>query len=150
MKDWKLRQDLFHKLHSSDEIGDDLKKEIIIEQWDKDQIIAKAIDYLHHDTKELYYPAKSYIIALTYALLLEKEFSEPLLEGLSDEMLLFDNDPYFKPYPQAKEIYDELISLYPREALEKPELYSKNFQRTHEYFYLEFLLHEKTAIYAPS
>jgi hypothetical protein len=147
-RDWKLRQQIFHKIFSSEEIGDDLKNEIIVEKWNHDEIVAHSIDYLFSDSEVLYYPAKSYAVAVTYAMLLQKEFGEDVIACLCDKELLYNNDPYFKTYDEQKDLYEEILQKFPREAISHPERYSANFQKTHEYFYLEFLLHERTKVYA--
>lgn len=150
MKDWKTRQMIFHKIYSYEEIGDDLKKEMIQEEWENDKIVQRALEYLQVDSPVLFYPGKSYIIAVTYALLLEKEFGVSVLESLNDPTLLYENDPYFVTFDQNPDVYKKILDLYPRLAVTDPLQFSENFQKTYRYFYLEFLLHEETSIYAPA
>lgn len=150
MNEWKLRQHIFHKVFTPEEMGDDLKKEVVIENWQPEKIVEDALRYLTKQSQELYYPGKSYAVAIVYALLLEKEFGPNHIESLNDPDLLFGNDPYFVPYSKSPDIYQNILDSFPRELIDNPYNGSENFQKTHEYFYLEFLLHEKTSIYAPS
>jgi hypothetical protein len=133
---------------SPDQIGDDLQNEIIIEEWDESMIVQRALEYPVKQTKELYYPAKSYAIGLIYSLLLVKHFGGELLTYLDDPLLLFGNDPYFKPYRQNKSVYDELIEKFPPEAIHRPRQFAENFQKTVDYFYKEFLLEQGDEIHA--
>jgi len=150
MKEWKIRQKIYHTMHQFEEFSDDLSKMKILENYDEFFIVEKALEYPFIQSEFLYYPAKSYAVAITYAYLIEKEFSDKMLECLDDPELLFNNDPYFKKYSDDKKIYDEIISKFPFEILEKMEKCSEDYKKTIEYFYKEFLLHEDTKIYAIS
>lgn len=146
---WKMRSKLYHMM--TPEPGDDLRKEIIIEEWDRETIIKRAIDYATVQTKELYYPAKSYAIATIYATLLSKYFDGFITEYLSDPELLAGNDPYFKTYKEEPIIYDWLMIHY-TPILRNPEYFelSENCNLTIDYFHKEFLLAEDTKIWLPA
>lgn len=150
MKEWQIRHKIFHQVLSHLDMGDDLSKETIIEEHDQQSIIKRATEYPRIQTKELYYPGKSYAVAIIFAKLLEIHFGEDFFESLSHEQLLYENDPYFCTYPEDKETYDQIINNFPFEFITKPSLGSKNFQKTCEYFMKEFLLHDETKIYLPS
>lgn len=150
MKEWKLRQHIFHQFHQGQTLGDELEKEIIVEEWEPATVIKRALDYPKIQTKELYYPGKSYAVAVTFALLLKKHFGTDLYEALNDDKLLYGNDPYYRPYFESPEIYDAIISNFPVEAIELPKGCSDNFKKTCEYFEREFLLHDDTAALLPS
>lgn len=150
MKEWKLRQKIYHAMHNFEEFSDDFSKMNIIENFEKNFIIEKALSYPTIQSDLLYYPAKSYSVAITYAYLLEKEFNEKMLEVLDDTELLFNNDPYFKRYSDEKETYDYILSNFPFHVIGDSQKCSEDFIKTIEYFYKEFLLHEDTKIYSPS
>lgn len=149
MKDWHIRHRIFHQLFKDMDMGDDLSKETIIEEFEEEVIVQRAIDYPKLQTRELYYPGKSFAVAVIFAKLLEKHFKEDFLTSLDDPLLLYGNDPYFVPYHEAPQIYDQIIKNFPFNLLESPLLGSENFQKTCEYFEKEFLIHDSTRIYAP-
>lgn len=143
MKEWKIRSKIYHSIFKV--YDDDLEKEIIVEELDKESIVMRALEYPVKQTKELYYPAKSYAVGITFAHLLEKEFNEDFYESLSDPNLLYENDPYFKPYSnETAEIYDSIIKDFPFELTESIGLGCLNYTLTKTYFYKEMLLHEDT------
>lgn len=150
MKEWQIRNQTFKMLFSETDLGDRLENEIVVEEFSREQIIQKAIDYPTSTAVELYYPAKSYAVAIIFALLLKKEFGEDVYFSLSDADLLNGDDPYFKTYPEAKEIYDEILAKFPLESVLNPKQYSENFQKTCNYFYMQFLLSEEMKAYAPA
>lgn len=146
MSNWKLRSQIYHAMFPYP--GDDLSKEVIIEE--KDKIVERALEYPTTQTTELYYPGKSYAVAIAFALLLVKNFGGSFLEYLDDAELLAGNDPYFVTYMQDKETYDEIFKTYPFELVLFPEDASANYQKTIQYFYKEMLLAEDTKQYAPA
>ena len=104
IKEWKVRQALYHKLN--DEHTDDLNK--IKVEFSKD-IIENAVKYFNDKDLGFVYPAKSYVVAICYAYWLSKDFNENFYELLRDKDLLFNNDPYFKTYDNDREVYDNII-----------------------------------------
>lgn len=120
--------------------SDDLENEEIIFEDLPEMIVKRALDYPKVQSKELYYPGKSYCIAVTYAKLLEIHFKEDFISCLDDPDLLFNNDPYFRPYSSDKNVYDQIISGYDWKVLEDHSLTSVNFQKSLSYFFEEFLL----------
>ncbi len=145
MKEWQIRQDIFHKFFQQQDLGDSLDKETIIEEFDTQMIVQRALEYPLKQTKDLYYPGKSYAVAITFAKLLEKYFNEDFYEALDDKMLLYGNDPHFKTYSEDKEIYDQIIKNFPFQLLDQgSEIACENYKKTYQYFLKEFLLHEDT------
>lgn len=147
MVDWKTRSKIYHMM--TPDPGDDLSKETIIEEWDEEDIIQKAIEYWYIQTKELYYPAKSYAVATTFAILLALNFGGKAKDYLNDSELL-PHDPYFKTYNQNPEIYDILLNEYSTYAMTRPDHHCENYKLTVDYFYKEMLLHEETRHLIPS
>lgn len=151
MKDWKLRHKIFHLVYQGQDLGDDLSKETIIIENEDEQIIKRALQYPIKQTRELYYPGKSYAVAVIFAKLLEINFNEDFYEALDDEDLLYKNDPYFQPYHKKKDIYDKIIEKFPFALLENEKWTgSENARKTIEYFHKEFLIHEDTKHFLPS
>ncbi|WP_127714887.1 hypothetical protein [Halobacteriovorax sp. HLS] len=150
MKEWHIRHKIFHQIFKDMDLGDDLSKEIIIEEHDEDSIVKRALQYPQIQTKELYYPGKSFCVAIIYAKLLEKHFKEDFYDSLNDERLLYENDPYFIPYNKAKSTYDRILSEFDWDLFENLNKASENFNKTCEYFDKEFLLHEDTRMFAPT
>jgi hypothetical protein len=151
MKDWHIRHKIFHQVFQGTDMGDDLSKEVIIEEYQKEKIIQRALEYPSIQTKELYYPGKSYAVAIIFAKLLEIHFSENFYTALNDSLLLYGNDPYFKPYSEDKKTYDRIIELFPFNIIIDDSIEcSDNFLKTHTYFLKEFLIHDDTKMFLPS
>jgi len=104
MKDWRIVQELYHKLNT--EHTDDLNHVII---HVKDEIIQNALRHFSEHVDIWIYPAKSYFVAICYASWIAKDFNEDFYELLDDPMLLAGNDDYFLPYSQSKYEYDEIL-----------------------------------------
>lgn len=137
MKDYKVAQEYYHRMTPPDEIGDFNCGFFMV----ADHAIAETtIEYL---TKEyphadlLPQPTKTYAVALIYAKLLEKHFSEDFYEVLSDPDLLYGNAKWFVPYsPETARTYDRIIKAVPE--IIRPEI--SQTQATITYFEKEFLL----------
>lgn len=102
--DWKIRQEIFHRLQT--EHDDDLNtKNIII----SDNTVNDAIKYFNERDIGWIYPAKSYMVGLCYARWLAKEFGGRPLEYLEDPDLLYGNDPYFVTYSLDPKTYIQIL-----------------------------------------
>ena len=104
MKDWKINQELYHRLNVVHE--DDLSK-VKIEK--SDDIINNAIRYFNEKDIGWIYPAKSYAVAICYAWWLTSDFKEDFYDLLNDKDLLYGNDPYFRHYGTSKDIYNAIL-----------------------------------------
>ena len=104
MKEWKIRQELFHRLNK--EYSDDLNK---VEITTSENIEEDALRHFFERIDEWIYPAKSYFVAYCYAYWISVDFNEDFWTLLRDPMLLAGNDPYFKTYDESPEIYDYLF-----------------------------------------
>jgi hypothetical protein len=104
MKEWKIRQELFHRLNK--EYSDDLNK---VEITTSDNIEEDALRHFFERIDEWIYPAKSYFVAYCYAYWISVDFNEDFWTLLRDPMLLAGNDPYFKTYDESPEIYNYLF-----------------------------------------
>lgn len=129
MKEWKVRQEVYHRL--TQEHGDNLNQchiEIV------DDVATSAIRYFTEQEIGWLYPSKSYVVAILYAKWLHEEFGEDFLTALNDPDLLFNNDPYYVPYSQDPETYVKIIAALPRDMTQGmiPDI--------REYFEKEFML----------
>ncbi len=104
MKDWRIVQELYHKLNT--EHTDDLNRVDI--RFSKD-VVCDALLHFTNYVDEWIYPAKSYFVAICYASWIASDFNEDFYEILDDPMLLAGNDPYFVPYSKSKYEYDEIL-----------------------------------------
>jgi hypothetical protein len=142
MKEWKVRQEIYHRLTSQTNRGDNFSDMNVIFEWDDNSIVRRALEYPILQNEYLYYPGKSFAIAVIYAQLLSKHFNEDLIDLLNDPNLLFGNDPYFKTYNEAKEIYDRILKEFPELSLNEASQFSKDMNKTLTYFKQEFMIGE--------
>jgi hypothetical protein len=106
MQDWKIRQEIFHRLHRVH--NDDLKlHNIVIDE----NIIDSCIKYFTTNELGWVYPAKSYVVGICYARWISHYFQENFYEVLNDSSLLFNNDPYFVTYDNGKDVYDSILKI---------------------------------------
>lgn len=104
MKEWKIRQEIYHRLHK--QYSDDLNS---VEIHFTDNIAEDALKHFHEQVDKWIYPAKSYFVAICYASWIAEDFGEDFYQLLDDDMLLAGNDPYFVPYNEDKETYDKIL-----------------------------------------
>lgn len=105
MEEWKMRQEVFHRLNT--EFDDDLNdKEIVIEE----EIVEWAIKYFRQKDLGWIYPAKSYMVAICYARWISEEFGGDPFLILDEEDLLFGNDPYFQRYSNDPGTYHKILN----------------------------------------
>lgn len=105
MKEWKVRQEVYRRLNKPK--SDDLNKVEIV--WRPETIVDDALMHWNETVDEWIYPAKSYFVAICYATWIADDFQEDFYEVLDDPDLLPD-DPYFVPYSEAQETYDEILA----------------------------------------
>lgn len=104
MKEWKIRQEIYHRL--TDSFDDDLNtKDIVI----SDDIVNNAVRYFREKDLGWIYPSKSYMVGICYAKWLAKEFGGRSLEYLDDQDLLYGNDPYFVKYSNDPKTYIQIL-----------------------------------------
>ena len=73
MKEWKVRQEVYHRL--TQEHSDDLNQCSIEIVHD---VVASAVRYFHEHDIGWLYPSKSYVVAILYAKWLNEEFGEDI------------------------------------------------------------------------
>lgn len=134
MDDWKIRQEIFHRLKTehSDDLSD---KHIELSQ----NTVADAVRYFKETNIGWIYPAKSYMVGICYSLWLSEIYGGDPLKYLNDPELLYNNDPYFKPYEDSSMTYDLILE----------KINGWNFDnaqgvvpQVRHYFDLEFMLKE--------
>lgn len=106
MEEWKVRQEIYHRLHG--EFDDDLNTKHI--ELSKD-VVKDALRYFYEQDIGWIYPSKSYMVAICYSRWLAKEFGGRPLEYLDDESLLFGNDPYFVTYSSDIKTYNSILNI---------------------------------------
>lgn len=105
MEDWKVRQEIYHRVNQ--EHADDLNQfEIEITE----DVVKHAIDYFKTKGKGWVYPSKSYMVGICYARWLSEEFGGDPLDYLDDPDLLYGNDPYFVEYSRDPRTYHEILN----------------------------------------
>jgi len=129
---YKQRQEIYHRVFKQTDIKSE--ESYIVEH---DKIVKRAVEYFTEHQEELYYPAKSYCVAIIYARLLEIHFGKDFYEALNDSSLLFHNDKYYRPYCEDKDIYDQILEQIPPDYT---RLTLPNVQETVCHFLREFLL----------
>lgn len=104
MEDWKIRQELYHRLNTvhDDDLND---KDIVI----TDNLVTDAVRYFKEDNLGWIYPSKSYMVAICYARWLSEEFGNNPIDYLNDIDLLFGNDPYFITYDEDAITYNQIL-----------------------------------------
>jgi hypothetical protein len=104
MEDWKIRQELYHRLNTvhDDDLND---KNIKI----TDNVVTDAVRYFTEKDIGWIYPSKSYMVAICYAKWLSEEFSGNPIDYLNDIDLLFGNDPYFVIYDEGAVTYNQIL-----------------------------------------
>jgi hypothetical protein len=138
--DWKLRRKTFYALNG-DNFSDDLSENKIPIIEDYNTKVIDAVNYAISHSYEMRYPGKSYSIAIHYASWLEDNFGVDFYDTLNDPELLPD-DPYFVPYSEDKETYDEILKILDQVSdwvIGENQPYLK---MTYEYFLQEFMLDE--------
>lgn len=105
MEEWKVRQAIYHRLHTehSDDLSD---KTIVIDS----NIVQHATRYFTETDIGWIYPAKSYMVGICYARWLAEHFGGRPVEYLEDPDLLYGNDPHFVQYSTDPGTYHRILT----------------------------------------
>jgi len=104
MKDWKIKQEIYHRLNTNfTDSADNFDIEI------SDDIIDNAVRYFQTTDIGWIWPAKSYMVGICYAKWLSEEFGGDPFEYLEDPELLYGNDPYYVNYSSDPVSYDKIL-----------------------------------------
>ncbi len=134
MNDWKIRQEIYHRLHR--EHSDDLNtKDVEV----SNNIVGNAVRYFTETNVGWIYPAKSYMVGICYARWLARHFGGNPIDYLEDPELLFGNDPYFVQYSTDPITYHKILKFIGDWEFDEskgmvPDVY--------QYFVEEFMLDE--------
>ncbi len=133
MNEWKIRQEIYHRLNT--EYDDDLKtKDVIMSK----NVVDNAIRYFYDRNIGWIYPSKSYMVAICYSRWLEHYFGGDAYDYLNDPELLYGNDPYFVEYSRDPKTYHQILETVTWEFDENIGMVSD----VKEYFLKEFLIDE--------
>jgi hypothetical protein len=105
MKDWKVCQSIYNAL-VRDHTDASHKHATVM----SDEIVENALRFVTSTEEHSIYPAKSYMVAVIYAKLLEEHYGEDFYEVLDDPDLLNGQDRFFVPYGDDPENYDSIIA----------------------------------------
>lgn len=106
MEEWKVRQEIYHRLKTAH--SDDLSDKAVVITND---VVTDAVRYFNERNIGWLYPSKSYMVGICYARWLSEEFGGDPLNYLNDAELLYNNDPYFVIYNDAPQIYTEILEI---------------------------------------
>lgn len=111
LEEWKVRQDVYHKMHCIDDLRDQKTQEatLISGNTEGQPLVDDIMVHFTSNPEQLIYPAKSYFVAIIYAKLIADNFNESFYTLLDDADLLYGNDPHFVPYSKNQEIYDAVL-----------------------------------------
>jgi len=104
MKEWKLIQEIYHRLNPEHTDNAD-NFDIVISE----DIVSNAINYFLTTEIGWIWPAKSYMVGICYARWLAERFGGRPLEYLDDPDLLYNNDPHFKSYSEDPKTYIRIL-----------------------------------------
>ena len=105
-KEWKFRQEVFHRLQT--EHSDDLNTKNVEMTTN---VVKDAVRYFNEREIGWIYPSKSYMVGICYAKWLAQHFGGRPLEYLDDQDLLYGNDPYFVAYHNDPHTYTRILEL---------------------------------------
>ena len=137
MQDYKVRQMLFNKLHKPDDLIDSIEHNIQ-EQMSPDEIKDYCLSYLTQEVITIF-PAKSYIVAVIYSLLIEKYFQTPWRDSLNENLFL-GTDRFYIPYKKSPNLYESIVKSIMDQNLAGFEMNELiQVKKTVSYFRQEFL-----------
>jgi hypothetical protein len=138
MDEWKIRQEIYHRLNKNH--TDDLSNKTIEINQD---IVYNSVRYFKENNLGWIYPAKSYMVAICYARWLSEEFGKDPIGYLNDPDLLYKNDPYFIVYDEDPNTYSRILE----------EIGGWNFSESsgmvpdvRQYFDEEFMLNDEFGV----
>ena len=105
MKDWKIIQEVYHRLNP--EHTDDAENfDIVISE----DIVNNAVKYFQTTDIGWIWPAKSYMVGICYAKWLSEIYGGDPFEYLEEPDLLYGNDPYYVSYSTDPNTYHLVLN----------------------------------------
>lgn len=136
MKPWRVNQEVFKR--TGQQLSDVIETHPHIVSPLREEDV---VNYFTTEQTTLIFPAKSYAVAIIYALLINVVFGDDVFETLSDPNLLAGNDKYFTSYAADPVTYDRVFSALPWLSAETIQnLPYSQVKATVEYFRAEVLL----------
>jgi hypothetical protein len=132
MQDWKIKQELYHRMNQihSDDLND---KDVQISE----DIVGNAVRYFKETNIGWIYPAKSYMVGICYARWLSEEYGGHPLDYLEDSNLLYGNDPHFVQYSTDPASYHKILNEIGGWTFEECGMVPD----VKEYYKAEFMIH---------
>lgn len=106
-KEWKEWQKLYNSMVTEHSDAAFLHKREICN--DREKFVENALFYIEQKADYGIYPAKSYVVAIIFATMINKVYGDDFYETLDDPDLLYGQDDFFVPYRQDPEMYDRII-----------------------------------------
>jgi hypothetical protein len=105
MKEWKIKQEIYHRLNTEhDDAAENFDYEI------SDNIVENAVKYFITTDVGWIWPAKSYMVGICYAKWLSDIYGgDPIIDYLEDPDLLYGNDPYYVNYSTDPATYHNIL-----------------------------------------
>ncbi len=110
----KLRQWAYLHLRRPERWEDDIETLGYAQDRDEAETVANALAYLRGEDPPLSFPSKSLGVAVLYAHWIEERFGTPLLASLDDPELFWGSDRHFRPYSDARALYDAILAGAPQ------------------------------------
>lgn len=132
MQDWKIKQELYHRMVQihSDDLND---KHVQISE----DIVDNAVRYFTETNVGWIYPAKSYMVGICYARWLSAEYGGHPLDYLEDADLLYGNDPHYVQYSTDPATYHQILNKIGGWEFEEIGMVPD----VKEYYIAEFMIH---------
>ena len=127
----RKRRELSYQFNEFDDVN--LDRVVYIHNTES-ELVEQVIEFFVLGSR-LVFPAKSYFVAIVYALCMEKYFN---VGGMLSADDLLDKDEFYVPYYKAPDIYNHILAeLYMRKL---DVLSRESTQKTIKYFKQEFLV----------
>ncbi len=142
MKDYKINQEIYHKTSEISDYIADISHRVI--ELRESELVDAVVGYFLLEGGDIIFPAKSYSVAIVYAKLLEKYFSEDFMTALSDQDLFMGTDKFFSPFGTSVEINKiyqlALDQLKTKDLMDFEKSKLSQVKDTVSYFKAEFLV----------
>lgn len=109
------RRQVFYQLNGHKEFPDNHANFPIVAS--EESTIEDGAEYLLTGTSYLKFPGAARAVAIATAAFLAEHFGENFYKTLDDPNLMQGNDPYFKTYSDAKDVYDGILRIVPIEGI---------------------------------
>jgi len=137
LKEYKVKQILNNRLKKFDDDISQLPHFVKMEM-SAEEISQYCCDYLSKEIETIF-PAKSFIVAIIYATLIQKYFNEDFYDVLNSKDLFCGTDKYFIHYDDAVETYHLILNSINKNLLNSIEQSEViQVKKTVSYFFKEF------------